>query len=142
MEPKENMSSYDLDVRDIVKELKLIPQVRPVSVYAIAISKIIEKNATIVIPAEHGKPISSFVYDATKDYFLIRGVSYMHIGEISISYTMCIDAIIGWQADVPITEAVLKRHISESDFKDYENWKIGFEKDRCTVSLIQILKSH
>lgn len=100
------------DLKDIKSGLTITPTSDLTFVIVLAINKDYSKNNLMKIPCQQGNPIGGYVYDSVTDSFSVRCADYSVLGPVAAAFKMSMDSAEGWSAYVPMTESVLKKHLS------------------------------
>jgi hypothetical protein len=129
-----------------VKELKTRTKVSlgkgKTIVLAVATALNSEENKIIYAPCKNGIHVCNTVYDVTRDSFVVEAVEVYTVGEVSVHYYMEMEGVQGFRVHLPLPEKVVKRYITESEKKKFDEWKASFPSEKYNIKLLQMVTSN
>ena len=129
------------DIRDIKRSIEIDSYDDfGLIVWAVAVSKN-GKNEDLCIPCDEAVPISDVAYDTVRDLLCIRGVSYHQIGYIPYHFMAGVKGSI-WRVEVPAPLVVLRRHMNESQKKEFDLWKACYPADDYETYFLQAMSTY
>jgi hypothetical protein len=130
--------SYPKDCKDIKQSINFEQQGTGLYVVAIAISKH-DSNRDIQISTKYGVCLCNELHDHVKDCYHVYAVDYFEIGRIPVNYVITITGIDSWYADIPLPMSVLKRHMTLSQKRHFNAWKMNYPDSDYVITFLQIL---
>jgi hypothetical protein len=100
------------------------------------------ENKLITAPCKAGIHVCNTVYDVTKDSFIIEGIEVYTLGDIPVHYFIEMEGVQGFRVHLPLPETVVKRYLTESEKKKFEDWKAKFPKETHNIKLLQMVTSN
>lgn len=138
-----------IDEKQVAKDVKEIKTRTKVSlgkgrtvVLAVVSSLDGSANKIIYAPCKNGIHVCNAVYDVTKDSFVIEGIEVYSVGDIPVHYFIEMDGVQGFRIHLPLPETVVKRYLTESEKKKFEDWKSKFPKETHNIKLLQMVTSN
>ena len=142
MEPKELEFETDIEgryIRDIKSQLKIVRRTESSYVIVLAIHKRPEGNIIKKIPTRKGIPIGGYVYDAANDCYLIKCCDFFVLGYVPISFKLEMEGVGSWAVDIPVPEAILRRHLSITQKNDLRKFSYNYETNDFYFEFVQML---
>lgn len=130
------------DVKELKSRTKVSLGKGKTVVLAVVTSLNSEENKLITAPCKAGIHVCNTVYDVTKDSFIIEGVEVYTLGDIPVHYFIEMEGVQGFRVHLPLPETVVKRYLTESEKKKFEDWKSKFPKETHNIKLLQMVTSN
>jgi len=128
------------DERDLKRKLSV--HVKPsdmgTRIFAVATAKGSSLNTTLKIPTVCGDPICEGVYDLVRDCYIASGVEFIDLGSIRIRAYITMEDMFRWEVPTPIPLLLLKRHWSDDQKQQFENWKQRFDDSEYDIAFLQL----
>lgn len=139
--PISEARQFASDVKEIKNNLLFKKQSRGCSIVAVAISRNDEDNDLLLISYKKGEPITSFIFDVTKDGYYVSGIDYIEVCEIPFSFTMTMEGSHGWEITIPVPESIFVRYLSSKEMDLLESWKM-LHAENTEIQYLQILNAY
>lgn len=130
------------DVKEIKTRTKVSLGRGKTVVLAVASSLNAADNKIIMAPCKAGIHVCNACYDVTKDSFVVEGLEVYNIGDIPVHYYAEMEGVHGFRIHLPLPEKVIKRYLTESEKKKFEDWRAKFPTENYNVKLLQMVTSN
>jgi hypothetical protein len=130
------------DVKELKTRTKVLLGKGKTIVLAVASSLTSEENKMIHAPCKNGIHICNAVYDVTRDSFIVEGVEVYTVGDIPIHYYIEMEGVQGFRVHLPLPEKVIKRYLTDSEKKKFEDWKSKFPFETHNIKFLQMVTTN
>jgi hypothetical protein len=130
------------DVKEIKTRTKVTLGKGKTIVFAVASALDATNNKLIHVPCKNGIHICNAVYDVTRDSFIVEGVEVFPVGDIPVHYYVEMDGVQGFRIHLPLPEKVIKRYLTESEKKKFEDWKTKFPPETHNIKLLEMVTTN
>ena len=125
------------DVSDIKRNLAISLSKNKTYLIVLAIHPDLQSNHSQYFSTDKGEPVGGSVHDLMKNRFQVVCADYLALGWLRVSFEMKIKGAANWRQRVPAPLVVLKRHMTESQIKDLEQFQRAYRG--CKFQYLQLV---
>ncbi|RDJ35265.1 MAG: hypothetical protein DWQ19_10650 [Crenarchaeota archaeon] len=133
--------------------MKIVKTEQPTFVVSLAVHKKLEENELVRLRCRHllpiegypyetrVLPIGGYVYDHSKDSYIINCVDYLALGFIPFSCKLEMDGVGQWNSYVPLSLSIIRQNLELSKKKEFEKFRNKYDKNQVDFQNIQFISS-
>ncbi len=137
--------------REIKSKLRIVKTEHPTFVISVVVHENSEENKIVrlqcrrLMPMEgypfESKvvPIGGYVYDGTKDCYLIRCVDYLAIGQMPFSYKIEMDDTGLWSLFVPVPVSIIERNLGTDRKASLKKFRSEYKEESVVFQYVQFV---
>jgi hypothetical protein len=125
--------------KDISKNLRIKAESGATYIIVIAVDNDGDSNFINRINCRKGLPIGGYIYDSQSDCYYVDCADFLHLGSISVSYSMTVAGDDNWKQRVLMPEVVIKRFMSPLQKRELKNFQKRFKAPKFKINFIQMV---
>lgn len=132
--------SDEEDFDDLRSSLKILQDPDRTVVFAVVVDlEDDDKNQITAIRCNGGTAFGGYAHDRSRDSILVRCVECIQVGSVPFSYVMRLPGVGPWQAKVPLSAAVVEKHLPPKNKIALDEWRAKWSGKRYDVQFVQML---